>query len=74
VKPAPTFFVMFAGVGIIGALASVLSSLLIPTSDDEEDPGVRMADLQDELAAVRGELVAIREPLGGREPGGGTVG
>lgn len=65
-------FVMFAGVGIIGALASILSSLLIPTPDEDEDPASQMDGLKSELAAVRGELAAIRELLGAREPGAGA--
>lgn len=66
--------VMFAGVGIIGALASILSSLLIPTPEDDESPAAQMAGLRDELAAVRGELAAIRGLLGAREPGAGAPG
>ena len=60
-------FVMFAGVGIIGALASILSSILIPGPQNEVDSTGDMAGLKSELAAVRGELAAIRELLGARE-------
>jgi hypothetical protein len=63
-------FVMFAGVGIIGALASILASVLIPTPEDPAGSAAETAGLKDELAAVRGELAAIRELLGAREPGG----
>lgn len=53
-------FVMFTGVGIIGALASMLSSLLVqsPTSDSSSTPTV-----DGELAAIRTELAALREEL-----------
>jgi len=67
-------FVMVAGVGIIGALASILSSMLIPKPDDEADPAAQLADLKSELAAVRGELSTIRELLGGHEADGGARG
>jgi hypothetical protein len=56
-------FVMFAGVGIIGALASILASLLIPAPKKPVDPTAQIGELKDELAAVRGELTAIRELL-----------
>jgi voltage-gated potassium channel len=64
------FVVMLAGVGIIGALASILASLLVPPpKGDEEreaegtaaggpDPGVAA-----ELAALRDEVRALRESL-----------
>jgi voltage-gated potassium channel len=59
-------FVMFTGVGIIGALASILSSFLVvsptpePSPEQESTPG---ASVQLELAAIRGELAAIREQM-----------
>jgi voltage-gated potassium channel len=66
-------FVMFAGVGIIGALASILASLLVsPASADEPaaeetivagttaiDPG--SAAIATELASLRAEIAALRE-------------
>jgi len=60
------FFVMIAGVGIIGSLAGILSSLLVPPPDT--DPPNVSADptnlgLQQELAAIRGELAALRESM-----------
>ena len=56
-------FVMFAGVGIFGALASILASLLIPAPKKPVDPTAEIAGLQTELAAVHHELKAIRELL-----------
>jgi len=54
--------VMFAGVGIIGALASILASILVPTPKEPEvDPAV--AGMEAELAGVRAELTALREML-----------
>ena len=59
--------VMFAGVGIIGALASILASILVPSSKtDGPDPAV--TNMENELAGVRQELVAIRELLSGGRP------
>jgi voltage-gated potassium channel len=68
-------FVMFAGIGIIGALASILASMLVsPPTPEEPAPavasgGVPAADalatgaVADELAAIRAELAALRESL-----------
>jgi voltage-gated potassium channel len=71
-------FVMFAGVGIIGSLASILASVLVPgpTDDEEEDqpepsPPEPPAggSLQVELAAIRQELVGLRQLVAaGGEP------
>ena len=56
--------VMFSGVGIIGALASILASILVPSPKEPEvDPAV--ANMEAELAGVRAELVSLREMLGG---------
>jgi voltage-gated potassium channel len=57
-------FVMFAGVGIIGALASILASILVPPppareADNNVTPDA--AALQHELAQVRMELAALRQ-------------
>ncbi len=71
------FFVMFAGIGIIGALASILASLLVaPPASDEPEPGaenegVSAADaaavaIAEELARLRMEVAALRATL---EPG-----
>jgi voltage-gated potassium channel len=51
-------FVMFAGVGIIGSLAGILSSLILPS------PSAPTNDSRDaELAEIRGELAALRHLL-----------
>ena len=67
-------FVMFAGIGIIGALASILASLLVsPSTPDEPAPETAAAvpaaaatgsgSVAEELAAIRAELAAIRQTL-----------
>ena len=56
-------FVMVMGIGIIGALASILASVLVGGSPSSEEAGAPTADesvLQSELAAVKGELAALR--------------
>jgi voltage-gated potassium channel len=62
-------FVMFTGVGIIGALASMLSSLLVqsPASDSGSAPESTTTQSNDELAEIRRELVALREQLALRD-------
>jgi voltage-gated potassium channel len=62
-------FVMFTGVGIIGALASILSSVLV-SSPEEDDTSSEPPtdDVRRELAAVRQELAALRQALAGGEP------
>jgi voltage-gated potassium channel len=58
-------FVMFAGVGIIGALASILSSLLVPPPPGESSTAdvATGPNLETELAAIRTELAALRSAL-----------
>ncbi|MGA9161066.1 MAG: potassium channel family protein [Actinomycetota bacterium] len=58
-------FVMFAGVGIIGALASFLASILVPQSKTEEEPIAPAATntVQEELVRIRAELTALRQSL-----------
>ena len=64
-------FVMFAGVGIIGALASILASILVPPpgGDDTEAPspatgvGSDADDVAAELAALRAEIAALRAEI-----------
>jgi len=59
-------FIMFAGVGIIGALASILASLLVGTSApaEEEAPGTLQATtVEQELALVKNELAALHQML-----------
>jgi voltage-gated potassium channel len=79
------FFVMIAGVGIIGALASILASVLVAPSPSSGPEGEAAADpaVQQELAAIRSELEALRTSLeeGAREtpaagssaPSGGSL-
>jgi voltage-gated potassium channel len=56
--------VMFSGVGIIGALASILASILVPSPKEPEVPEVDpMAAMESELAGVRAELTSLRELL-----------
>jgi voltage-gated potassium channel len=60
-------FVMVAGVGIIGALASILSSLLVspaaPDSGSETVTSSGVPASDQDIAALRGELAAIRQSL-----------
>ena len=62
--------VMFAGVGIIGALASILASFLIPAPEKQVDPTVEIGELKAELAAMHEELKAIRGLLTADERSG----
>jgi voltage-gated potassium channel len=58
-------FIMLAGIGIIGVLASLLSSLLVgsPASDkaEAETPGTGISD--SELVAINKELAELRQLL-----------
>ena len=68
---------MAAGIGLIGALASILASILVPSpdeqaaaataagSDDKAELDQRLTAIQDELTAIRGELRAMRGSAGG---------
>ena len=59
-------FVMFAGVGIIGSLASILAAVLVGPSDvsaraaDPAPAATAGQPIQDELAAIRSEIQALR--------------
>jgi voltage-gated potassium channel len=63
--------VMFAGVGIIGALASILASLLVPSPNEDDTgepppPTVPRAGsdaVAAELAALRAEVAALRAEI-----------
>lgn len=66
--------VMFSGVGIIGALASILASILVPPPNlDEEEPAPAAApvaetravtgSVEQELAGLRAEVEALRLAL-----------
>jgi voltage-gated potassium channel len=66
-------FIMFMGVGIIGALASLLASLLVggsSSTEEEETPAATAAtaaasapSVQEELKAVKEELAVVRRML-----------
>jgi voltage-gated potassium channel len=64
-------FVMFAGIGIIGALASILASMLVaPVAPDEpapdagqdaaSPPGSTTGSVAEELAGLRAEIAELR--------------
>lgn len=56
-------FVMFAGVGIIGALASILASLLVPSAEETAAAQASAAAPETASDAMARELAAIREEL-----------
>ena len=64
-------FIMFMGVGIIGALASILASLLVggsSSAEEEETPrrppaATPALSVQEELKAVKEELAVVRQML-----------
>jgi voltage-gated potassium channel len=70
------FFVMVAGIGIIGALASILASLLVSpsTTDDAEEAAqeaandAAVASIASELAGLRADIAALTATL---DRGGG---
>jgi len=63
------FIVMLAGIGIIGALASIFASVLIAPSDAAAtgEPDA----VHEELRAIRAELVSLRTQLGEGTGGSG---
>jgi voltage-gated potassium channel len=60
-------FIMFMGVGIIGALASILASMLVGSSSSPEEEAAEaaapMLSVQEELKAVKEELAVVRQML-----------
>ena len=63
--------VMVAGVGIIGALASILASILVPQPDKPDPLEVvesTTSVLEAELAGIKSELVALRQSLAADPP------
>jgi len=56
-------FIMIAGVGIIGALASILASLLVGSSATEEEEAPAAPAVELELAIIKNELSALRQLL-----------
>jgi voltage-gated potassium channel len=64
--------VMFAGVGIIGALASILASILVPQPEKPDETEVvesPTSAVEAELAGIRAELAALRQSLAVDRPG-----
>jgi voltage-gated potassium channel len=55
--------VMLAGVGIIGALASILASVLVSSPSDGSDETTSDAAIRAELAGIREELASLRRSL-----------
>ena len=69
--------VMAAGIGLIGALASILASILVPSPDEQAAAATAAgsddkAELDQRLTAIQGELEAIRAEL--RASGGAAGG
>jgi len=63
--------VMVAGVGIIGALASILASILVPQPDKPDPLEVvesTTSVLETELAGIKDELAALRRSLAADPP------
>jgi voltage-gated potassium channel len=60
-------FIMITGVGIIGALASLMASLLIgeshSTAEEEAAEEKRETNIEEELAGIRQELAALRQMM-----------
>jgi voltage-gated potassium channel len=66
--------VMFSGVGIIGSLASILASVLVPTSrlpDPSSNSQATLTDIQQSLTEIHRELAAIQRD-GTEGPAAGT--
>jgi voltage-gated potassium channel len=60
-------FIMFMGVGIIGALASILASLLVggsSSAEEEQTPAAAPApSVQEELTTIKDELAVLHQML-----------
>jgi len=60
-------FIMFMGVGIIGALASILATLLVGGSAPDEEAAIPAAEraptVEEELASIKGELAVMHQLL-----------
>jgi voltage-gated potassium channel len=59
------FAVMAAGIGVIGALASILASILVPSADPPEPVDPTVPTVAQELADIKAELVGLRAALTG---------
>jgi voltage-gated potassium channel len=68
-------FIMFMGVGIIGALASILASLLVggaPAPEEEEAPSMApVPNIDTEIIAIKNEMAEIRQLLEKMNSAGG---
>ncbi len=63
-------FVMTTGIGIIGALASILASILVPPSSpapEQENGSPPTPDVAQELAAIKTQLAALRQLIQEKE-------
>ena len=54
---------MAAGIGIIGALASILASILVPQPNEPEPVDPTLPTVEQELALIRAELAGLRADL-----------
>jgi len=63
--------VMFAGIGIIGALASIFASVLVPTpkGDTPQGSSENATSVERELSDVKAELTALRRTIEGGRAG-----
>lgn len=61
--------VMAAGIGIIGALASILASILVPQAEEPEPVDPTVLTVGQELALIRAELAGLRADLAARGQG-----
>jgi voltage-gated potassium channel len=69
-------FIMFMGVGIIGALASILASLLVggsaPDEKEESPAAANVPTVQEELQTIKDELAVLHQMLEKIGAGDGT--
>lgn len=65
-------FIMFMGVGIIGALASILASLLVGGSPSAEEEAPAAPTVEEELQTIKGELAVMHQMLEKMSAGEGT--
>ena len=62
------FAVMAAGIGVIGALASILASILVPQPDEPESVDASLPTVAQELADIKAELAGLRAALAAGGP------
>ena len=65
------FAVMAAGIGVIGALASILASILVPQPEEPEPVDPTVPTVAQELADIKAELVGLRAAMAGTGVAGG---